>query len=91
MYKNDDLANYYKVNFPVDRTNTLCYQEQTDAPYMYFANINDLTANKYCVNKCPKAGNGLICSNQYPCPGVISSYSTSPEMTTLGAFCLPDD
>jgi hypothetical protein len=75
----------------VDDTGTSCYYDQQDAPYIYFENINDLSANKYCVAVCPNGGNSLQCSASHPCPGISSSYDTQQTLNELGGFCLPTD
>jgi len=41
--------NFYAVNYPVDDTQQSCYYQQTDAPYIFFTNVRDITSGKYCL------------------------------------------
>lgn len=83
--------NYYVVNYPVDDTGTSCFLDQTDAPFIFFQNINDLSSNKHCLAVCPNAGDGLQCSAKHPCAGAVSSYATDEVINELGGFCMPRD
>lgn len=84
-------GNFYITNYPVDDTGASCYYNQTDAPFIHFQNIDDLTSKKNCLVVCPNSGEGLQCSAKYPCPGLVSSYNTTQVMNELGGFCLPTD
>lgn len=79
------------TNYPVDDTGASCYYNQTDAPFIYFQNLNDLTTGKHCLSVCPNQGDGLQCSTSHPCPGLVSSYNSSQVINELGGFCLPTD
>lgn len=86
-----NLDNYYETNYPVDDTGNSCYYRQTDAPFIFFQNINDLSSQRYCVKSCPSAGTSLQCSNKYPCPNAASSYNTVQVINALGGICEPVD
>ena len=87
MYPPSHLENYIAVNYPVDDTGKQCYLKQTDAPFIYFMNINDVSSGKYCVAECPRNGRPLICSVHNTCNGIISTYDSTPVLNTLGGFC----
>jgi hypothetical protein len=89
MYLEFELENYFAVNYPVDNTGKQCYYKQPDAPFIYFANINDLTTDKYCVSECPGNGQSLMCSLHNNCNGIISTYDSTPTLNSLGGFCEP--
>lgn len=87
VYHNYKSENYYAVNYPVDDTGKQCFYKQTDAPFIYFSNINDLSANKYCVSECPGNGRPLLCSTNNQCNGKISTYDSQPVLNSLGGLC----
>ena len=91
MYTCSHSANYLQSNFPADDTGATCQLDQTDAPYIYFQNINDLSSQKHCLKQCPTAGAPLRCSDSYPCPGLMSSYDSVEVINALGGFCDPRD
>ena len=91
MYTCSHSANYLQSNFPADDTGATCQLDQTDAPYIYFQNINDLSSQKHCLKQCPTAGAPLRCSDSYPCPGLMSSYDSVEVINRLGGFCEPRD
>ena len=87
MYTSINPENYYSVNYPVDDTGKQCFYKQTDAPFIYFANINDLSSNRYCVSECPHNGRPLACSLNNQCSSIISTYDSQPVLNSLGGLC----
>lgn len=91
VYLRINSENFYAVNYPVDDTQQSCFYQQTDAPYIFFTNLRDITSGKYCLQECPTAGSPLKCSARHPCPGIVAGYSSKAVVNTLAGFCEPID
>ena len=55
-------GNFYETNYPLDDQGQTCGYDKKTTPFIYFANPNDMSKDRYCVSQCPGFMEPLTCS-----------------------------
>lgn len=85
-------SNLERSQYPADSKGTVCALDTRNAsnnyPYLYFNDLRNPLAERFCVEDCPQQGVQTKCFGAFCEPTYYPNY---PSSSTLGPLCLPED